>query len=118
MKSTSIIAAIILGSASVSAAVASEAVEFGRSLLEEDMSMSMSMPIEEEISMNYVIEFEGSMPPMSMWTDEKGYVEEDEQAGFGATIDAVRADSAANGLSAGVLGVASLVGALVVGALV
>ncbi|EED87099.1 predicted protein [Thalassiosira pseudonana CCMP1335] len=116
MKSTSIIAAIILGSASVSAAVASEAVEFGRSLLEEDMSMSM--PIEEEISMNYVIEFEGSMPPMSMWTDEKGYVEEDEQAGFGATIDAVRADSAANGLSAGVLGVASLVGALVVGALV
>lgn len=116
MKSTSIIAAIILGSASVSAAVASEAVEFGRSLLEEDMSMSM--PIEEEISMNYVIEFEGSMPPMSMWTDEKGYVEEDEQAGFGATIDAVRADSAANGLSAGVLGVASLVGALVAGALV
>ena len=116
MKSTSIIAAIILGSASVSAAVASEAVEFGRSLLEEDMSMSM--PIAEEISMNYVIEFEGSMPPMSMWTDEKGYVEEDEQAGFGATIDAVRADSAANGLSAGVLGVASLVGALVVGALV
>lgn len=116
MKSTSIIAAIILGSASVSAAVALEAVEFGRSLLEEDMSMSM--PIEEEISMNYVIEFEGSMPPMSMWTDEKGYVEEDEQAGFGATIDAVRADSAANGLSAGVLGVASLVGALVAGALV
>jgi|Transcript_3755 hypothetical protein len=116
MKSTSIIAAIILGSASVSAAVASEAVEFGRSLLEEDMSMSM--PIEEEISMNYVIEFEGSMPPMSMWTDEKGYVEEDEQAGFGATIDAVRADSAANGLSAGVLGVASLIGALVAGALV
>ena len=116
MKSTSIIAAIILGSASVSAAVASEAVEFGRSLLEEDMSMSM--PIEEEISMNYVIEFEGSMPPMSMWTDAKGYVEEDEQAGFGATIDAVRADSAANGLSAGVLGVASLIGALVAGALV